>query len=84
MCKVIDGDTIKAIIWLNEKYNRFTFRLDGLDAPETRKGSVKDFGKRVKEIIAGMIDGKVVKIEAGEFDKYGRILARVHTVAEGG
>ena len=30
-----------------------------------------------------MIDQKIVKIEAGAFDKYGRILARIYTFSEG-
>jgi hypothetical protein len=33
--KVIDGDTIKAIILLNsnDEYTKFTFRLNGIDTP---------------------------------------------------
>ena len=30
-----------------------------------------------------MIDGKIVKIEAGESEKYGRILSRIYTFSEG-
>ena len=83
VCKVTDGDTIKAIVFLNQMPTRFVFRLNGLDAPETRKGQVKNFGKKVKEIVTGMVEGKIVRIEAGDFDKYGRILARVYPFAEG-
>jgi endonuclease YncB( thermonuclease family) len=39
---------------------------------------VKEFGKKVKEIITTMLSGRMVKIEAGDFDKYGRILARIY------
>jgi endonuclease YncB( thermonuclease family) len=39
--KVVDGDTIKAIIFLNEVPTRFTFRLNGIDTPEIRKGDAK-------------------------------------------
>lgn len=46
--KVIDGDTVKAIIYLNNTFTRFTFRLNGIDTPETRKGDMKEFGKKVK------------------------------------
>jgi endonuclease YncB( thermonuclease family) len=48
VCKVVDGDTVKAIIYLNNQFTRFTFRLNGIDTPETRKGDVKEFGKKVK------------------------------------
>lgn len=60
--KVVDGDTIKAVLYLNDHYTKFTFRFNGLDTPETRKGDVKDFGKKVKEIILSMLDQKIVKI----------------------
>ncbi len=43
----------------------------------------REFGRKVKEVLAGMIDKRIVKIEAGEFDKYGRILARIYTFSEG-
>ncbi len=81
--KVTDGDTIRAVIYLNAAPTRFVFRLNGIDTPECRKGDAKEFGKRVKEILQGMIEGKIVKIEAGDFDKYGRILAKVYTFADG-
>ena len=81
--KVIDGDTFKAAIFLNGIKNRFTFRIDSLDCPETRKGDVKEFGKLVKEIVTDMIADKVVKIEAGSFDKYGRVLSRIYTYSRG-
>ena len=35
---VTDGDTVKAALLLNGKFTRFTFRLSGIDTPETRKG----------------------------------------------
>ena len=78
-----DGDTIKAIVYLHNKPTRFTFRLNGLDAPETRKGEARNFGKKVKEIVTSMIDGRIIRIEAGDFDKYGRILARLYPYSEG-
>ena len=62
---VTDGDTVKAAILLNGKFTRFTFRLSGIDTPETRKGEVRDFGKQVKKIIKEMLFEKIVRIEAG-------------------
>ena len=29
-----------------------------------------------------MLEGKIVKIEAGTFDKYGRVLARIYCMTE--
>lgn len=31
--KVVDGDTVKAVIYLNNNFTRFTFRLNGIDTP---------------------------------------------------
>ena len=45
---VTDGDTVKIVIKINGKLTRFTFRLNGIDTPETRKGEAKEFGKYVK------------------------------------
>ena len=45
---VTDGDTLKAVVMFNDKMTKFTFRLNGIDTPETRKGEVQDFGKYVK------------------------------------
>ena len=73
-----DGDTIRAAVWLNNSPTKFVFRLGGIDTPETRRGEAKEFGKKVKEIVASMIEGKIVKIDAGESEKYGRILARIY------
>lgn len=81
--KVTDGDTVKIIIWLNGHPTKFIIRLNGIDTPECRKGEAKEFGKKVKEIIATMVEGKVVKIEAGDFDKYGRILGRIYSYSNG-
>ena len=37
----------------------------------------------MKEIIKEMLLNKVVRIEAGEFDKYGRVLCRIYAFSEG-
>jgi len=39
--KVTDGDTFKAVLWLNNHPTKFIFRLNGIDTPETRKGEAK-------------------------------------------
>jgi endonuclease YncB( thermonuclease family) len=64
--KVTDGDTLRAAVWINNAPTKFIFRLGGIDTPETRRGEAKEFGKKVKEIVSAMIEGKMIKIEAGE------------------
>jgi endonuclease YncB( thermonuclease family) len=39
--KVTDGDTVKVAFKLTNELTRFTFRLNGVDTPESRSGEVK-------------------------------------------
>ena len=44
---------------------------------------MREFGKKVRDILK-MIEGKIVRIRAGKFDKYGRLLADVWALTEEG
>lgn len=81
--RVTDGDTIKAVLFLHGVPTRFVFRVSGVDTPQCRKGEAKQFGKKVKQILSSLIEGKIVKMQAGDFDKYGRILTRIYASSEG-
>lgn len=63
--KVTDGDTFKVTFRLDGKLTRFSFRLNGIDTPESRSGDVKEFGMYVKEVLRRMLEGKIVRVEAG-------------------
>ncbi len=39
--RVVDGDTVKIALKLSGVLTRFTFRLGGIDTPESRSGEVK-------------------------------------------
>ena len=82
--KVYDGDSIKCIIKYGQQFSKFDFRVDGLDTPEVASGDVRDFGKEVRDILQGVILGKIVRVEAGEGDKYGRILGNFTFVDQSG
>ncbi len=41
ICKVTDGDSVKAILNFNNTPTKFTFRINGIDTPETKKGEAK-------------------------------------------
>lgn len=77
--RVIDGDTIVCQVDLD--FNlviTLTFRLFGINAPETR-GESREDGLASKVALASLIEGKPVKLEtANKQDKYGRYLAEVH------
>jgi endonuclease YncB( thermonuclease family) len=82
--KVYDGDTITAAIHLCNAYYRFSFRLEGIDTPEVSSGVVREFGARVRDHVRDLILGRIVKIRAGEMDKYGRPLARFYAWTSAG
>jgi len=62
-------------------------RLSGIDAPEIGKGK-KDpgqpLGTRSREYIQKLVDGKPVRVEWRERDRYKRILGDVFVADEGG
>lgn len=82
--KVYDGDTITlGTIWKGKKY-KFSIRLNGIDTPELRtKNEIeKRAGYFVRDQLRNKIDGRVVRIEIIDYDKYGRILGEVYLGTE--
>ncbi|NCF75230.1 MAG: hypothetical protein GWO87_01950 [Xanthomonadaceae bacterium] len=76
---IVDGDTLK----LNINGTIETFRLIGIDTPETvdPRKPVQCFGKEASKEAKKLLAGKKVRIEkdplTGEFDRYGRRLAYI-------
>lgn len=77
---VVDGDTIK----VNINGAVVTFRLIGMDTPETLdpRKTVQCFGKEASNKAKEILVGKKVRIEKdatqGDVDKYGRQLAYIY------
>ena len=76
---VYDGDTVKCVFTLHDKLYKWNCRLSGVDTPEirTRNKLEKTYGYIVRNILREKILNKVVNIECGEFDKYGRLLIKI-------
>ena len=76
---VYDGDTVKCVFPLHDKLYKWNCRLTGVDTPElrTRNKNEKKFGFEVRDYLREKILNKLVKIECGEFDKYGRLLIKI-------
>ncbi|MBI4446907.1 MAG: thermonuclease family protein [Acidobacteria bacterium] len=66
---VQDGDTIEVM----RSARAVRVRLDGIDCPEAGQ----DFGSRAKQFTSSMAFGKQVTVMPKEYDRYGRIVARV-------
>ncbi|MDP2638396.1 MAG: thermonuclease family protein [Candidatus Levybacteria bacterium] len=77
--KVIDGDTIKALV--NDKEE--TVRLIGVDTPEVvdPRKPVQCFGKEASNKAKEILENKTIRLESdstqGDKDKYGRLLRYV-------
>ena len=81
---VYDGDTIQVVFPLQTELFRWTCRLTGIDTPEirTRNKTEKQFGYTVRNYLREKILNKMVVIECGEFDKYGRLLGKIYLKPE--
>ena len=78
---VYDGDTVQLVFPLqDDELFRWTCRLSGIDTPElrTRNKIEKKYGYVVRNILREKILNKMITIECGEFDKYGRLLGKIY------
>jgi micrococcal nuclease len=73
---VYDGDTIKIVFTFSNKLYKFNCRIIGVDTPElrTKNKDEKKYGIHVRDKLREKILNKVVMVECGDFDKYGRLL----------
>lgn len=76
---VYDGDTIKCVFPIHNKLYRWNCRIAGVDTPEirTRCKTEKAFGYTVRDLLREKILNKVIYLQCGEFDKYGRLLVNI-------
>jgi len=77
--KVYDGDTITIVAkfdW-SPKYYRFGVRLRGINAPEIKSKTAG--AQDAREFLSNLVLHKYVKLSQINTEKYGRILAHVHT-----
>ena len=81
---VYDGDSIKVIFPLNGVLFRWSCGLNGVDTPEirTRNLKEKEMGYKVRDLLRDKILNKVVTLNCGELDKYGRLLVDINYESE--
>jgi micrococcal nuclease len=80
--KVYDGDTITVGFYVPGETSpyRLSVRLLGIDTPEMKGGSVeeKNKAKLAQQFLSSQILGKIVSLQNGCKEKYGRLLANVY------
>lgn len=67
---VADGDTITVIDVNNVQHK---IRLSGIDAPE----KAQPYGQNSKQSLSDMVLGKIVNVDTGKTDRYGREIGKV-------
>lgn len=77
--KVYDADTIHIVFPVFGKLMKFKTRFIGIDSAEIRSKNPdeKIHAKKARDILKSKIHDKLVRVECGEFDKYGRLLVKV-------
>ncbi len=68
--RVADGDSITVADNLGEKHK---IRISGIDAPELGQ----PYGRKSKQHLSQLLEGKQVRLEIFKTDKYGRLVAKV-------
>ena len=84
--KVYDADTITVANRISvggeqsEEIYRFQVRLNGIDSPEIKSKNpiTKALAKESRDVLSGMIFGKIVELRNVQLEKYGRLLADVY------
>jgi endonuclease YncB( thermonuclease family) len=78
--KVIDGDTIKVVTDINGKLWKINIRLSHIDCPELHSRNLIEKNRAifVKEELTKKINNKLINIQFGVQEKYGRLLADVY------
>jgi micrococcal nuclease len=74
---VADGDTL-TVITANQ--TKLRIRMFGIDAPETPKGNKfpgQPYGKEAEAYLKQLVEGKRVKVEIYQVDRYKRLLSTV-------
>jgi endonuclease YncB( thermonuclease family) len=75
--RVADGDTFTVI---TSNQTKLRIRMFGIDAPETPKGSKfpgQPYGKEAEAYLKQLVEGKRVKVEIYQVDRYKRLLSTV-------
>ncbi len=83
--RVYDGDTCFAVFFLNNQPVKFRIRMFGYDSPEMkpslnlpdRENEIKK-AHQAKSELEKLVLNKIVKLECGNWDKYGRLLGKIY------
>ena len=78
--RVHDPDTLTIIFKYQDTFYKKNLRLNGIDAPElhSKIKSEADLCKAGQVYLSDLILNKIINVQMGPFDKYGRILSKIY------
>ena len=82
MCaRVYDGDTITVMFEFKDEFIKSNLRLTGLDTPELHSAveAEAEAARIGQQYLSNLILNEIIRVELGDLDKYGRILATIYT-----
>jgi endonuclease YncB( thermonuclease family) len=81
---IYDGDTLTLVFRYGGKLQQHACRMEGYDSPEmkppksqTNRDREITAANKAKVALSNLVSNRVVNIECGQFDKYGRILITI-------
>lgn len=82
--KVYDPDTITVLFKYQNTFYKKSLRLHGIDAPELRSKiqAEVDLCKSGQAYLSNLILNKIIKVQMGPFDKYGRVLSKIYLYSD--
>lgn len=88
-CRIVsvyDGDTCTALFKMENQFVKFKVRMLGYDSPEMKprlnllnRDQIKREAEEAKQALISKTKDRHVKIECGDWDKYGRLLGTLYT-----
>jgi endonuclease YncB( thermonuclease family) len=83
--RIYDGDTCFAVFYLNNQPVKFKIRMFGYDSPEMKPSlNLPNREKEIKKAnlakseLEKLVLNKIVRLECGDWDKYGRLLGKIY------
>jgi len=87
---IYDGDTCTIVIKNNGKLQKYKVRMNGYDSPEMKpkknivnRDQIKKNALEAKNALKNKINDKLIIIDCGDWDKYGRLLGTLYTIKKG-
>lgn len=79
--RVIDGDSLHVSMPIDGHVWTFPCVIRNIDCPEIRTKNIEEkaLGFKAKKHVEEILSKKIISLDLGEFDSFGRLLVSIHT-----